>query len=131
MNILNKFFLINFVFLFIGCDFQNRMTIYQCEDKENSTDSCEHCKVVKKFNLQFLVSKENNSVMEIVFYDGLQTGSITHKECTIFNDKNWDCSEDITNNHRSILKMSNGKLTNRTEFWNKEKFESRNGICSK
>jgi len=131
MNFFNKFFFNCLSFLLVGCDFQNHMTIYRCEDKGRSADSCENCKVDKKFNLQFLVSKENNSVMQIVFYDGLQTGSITHKNCTIFSDKNWDCSEDFTNNPRSVLKMSNGILTGETEFWNKEKFESRNGICSK
>lgn len=131
MNIFYKLILICFGLFFNGCDFQKHMEIFRCEEKGSSADSCEHCKIDKKFNLQFLVSKENSSVMQIFFYDGLQTGSITHKNCTIFNDKNWDCSQDSSHNPRSVLKMSNGKLTSETEFWNNDKFESRNGICSK
>jgi hypothetical protein len=131
MNIFYKLFLIYLGLFLVACDSQNRMSMYRCEDYANYAHSCEHCTLDKKFNLQFLVSKEHSSVMQIIFYDGLQTGSITHKECTIFNDKNWDCSQDFTNNPRSILKISNGRLTSVTEFWNKEKFESRDGICSK
>lgn len=128
MNFFNKFFLICLGFLLVGCDLQNSKQIYRCEDKGSSANSCEHCKVDKNFNFQFLVSKENNSVMEIFFFDGVQTGSITHKNCTIFNDKNWDCSEDYPNNPRTVFKMSNGKLTSFTQ-WNG--FEERNGICTK
>ena len=128
MNILNKFFLINFILLFIGCDFHNSNPIYRCEEKDSSANTCEHCKLDKQFKFQFVVSKESNSVMEIVFFDGLQTGSITHKNCIIFNDKNWDCSENFSNNPRTVVKMSNGKHTSYTE-WNH--FEERNGICTK
>ena len=128
MNILKKFFLINFILLFAGCDLQNSKQIYRCEEKGSSANTCEYCKLDKEFKFQFVVSKESNSVMQIIFFDGLQTGSITHKNCTIFSDKNWDCSQDFSNNPRTVVKMSNGKLTSYTE-WNH--FEERNGICTK
>ena len=127
MNILNKFFLINFILLFGGCDLQNSKQIYRCEEKGSSANTCEDCKLDKEFKFQFIVSKESNSVMQIVFIDDLQTGSITYKNCTIFNDKNWDCSDDFSSIRRSVFKMSNGKLSSYDEL----NLEERNGICTK
>lgn len=125
-----QYFLFCLVFLLVGCDSENRMTIYRCEDGDYA-DSCEHCKIDKEFKFQFLVSKESSSVMQIFFFEDLQSGSTTHKNCIIFNDKNWDCSDDYTNNPRKVLKMSNGKITSKYVFWNKENYGSRDGICSK
>lgn len=130
MNIFYKFILIYLGLFLVACDSQNLMSIYRCEEHA-SAHSCENCTIDKKFKLQFIVNSENSSIMEIVFYDGLQTGSITYKECTIFNNNNWDCSDDFTNNPRSVLKMSNGKVTSLTQVWNNEKYFETNGICSK
>ena len=129
MNFFNKFFLICLGFLLVGCDLQNSKQIYRCEEKDSSANTCEHCKLDKEFRNQFEVSKESSSVMQIFFFDGLQKGSITHKNCIIFNDKNWDCSEDFSNNPRVVFKMSNGKLTSYTEEWNP--YKERSGICTK
>jgi hypothetical protein len=86
----------------------------------------------------FVVSKEERSVLQIVFWDEKQSGSITHKNCTVFDNLNWDCSEFSTTTYVTSsreTKMANGIFTHTNEVRNISNFELRNpnekGTCAK
>ena len=120
-----------FFFLFsvlIGCE-EKKYNLYSCEGGSFSEQCSQQCKIKKDFESQFLIDKSSNSISEIIFYKGKKSGSITTKNCIIFDEKNWDCSsENIDVSTKKTTKMANGIYSDYTTYGSKTSDE---GICAK
>lgn len=117
-----------------SCGKQEKMNVYSCKDKY-SADSCkEGCELDKGMKFSFQVSKEERSVFQIVYLDGEQSGSITHKNCTIFSKESWDCSEEINANIVTLVKtnkMTNGIFTSYDTYAGIKGISVSTGTCAK
>ena len=127
--ILNYVFIILLIALISSCNFQEKLNIYDCPPTFDG-GSCERgCILKKEFNVKFLVSHELKAVSEIVYFHGKQTGTIIHKECIIFDKKNWDCSNRTDLPAVSVnqtVQMVDGIYMNKSEWRDKEKYTLRN-----
>ena len=112
----------------IGCE-EKKYILYSCEGGSYSEECSQQCKLKKDFESQFLIDKDTNSISEIIFYKGKQSGSITTKNCIIFDKKNWDCSsKNIDTSMIQTIKMVNGIYSDYTTYGSKTSGES---ICAK
>lgn len=82
-----------------GADTQ-KLTMYEC-DNHLAAESCGgFCtKVADNLNLEsyqvdFLINKNSNAVMIRTYIGKSEPTGTVHKNCTIFDDKNWDCSDE-------------------------------------
>jgi hypothetical protein len=83
-------------------------TTYKCPD--GKIPSCEDC-IKQSTQMTFLLNKEEKSVMGKSYIDGKNTFTFTRKNCVIFDERNWDCSnEQKTSPFKLITKdfMSDG-----------------------
>ena len=127
------------VLVLSACDSNNKLSVYRCDYKDYADTCNAHCKVEKDFKYSFLVNNKEKSVFQVIYDEGEQSGSITHKNCTIFSEKNWDCSEtNILNgeSHRNTNKMANGIYVSHYEISNIYTFKTRSlgdskAICAK
>jgi hypothetical protein len=112
----------------IGCDSSKKYQIYHC-DKELAKSCTDGCEISKGAKIQFKVSKESSSVMEIFFIDGEQKAASTTENCKIFDDKNWDCSSKDSTLPWVVIQraelMANGIYTNYTEYIDKKTYKDR------
>lgn len=72
------------------------LTMYGCESHfaaEDCGGTCKQAEILgESWQADFLVDKKNNAVMKRTYIGtSTPTGDI-FKNCTIFDDKNWDCS---------------------------------------
>jgi len=110
-------YLMSIALTLISCGNNEKLAVYTC-DPSYAAESCNNgCVLEKDFKYSFLINKEEKSVLHISYFEGDQ-GALTHKNCTIFDNKNWDCSEFDTLPHVSINKkflMANGIFTDTRE----------------
>lgn len=90
------------------------------------------------YSYTFKINKDDKSVMEIGYLDGIINSTNTLKNCTIFDPLSWDCSH--TDEIRSLgvafvytKKMINGIYINNTEeIWaNNNRPSKRSPVCAK
>ncbi len=125
--------------IFISCSDQEKLKVYTCEVANNANRCSDGCVLVENnMRYSFLVNKEEKSVLQVVYYKGEQRGAITHKNCTIFSNKNWDCATSNTFQHvteSTESKMINGVFTYYTEVRDRSDYSLRNnndkGTCAK
>jgi hypothetical protein len=116
---------------------QEKLNVYYCDMTDNAFACQEGCTIDREMKYSFHVNKEDKSVLQIVYSDGVQIGSITHKNCTIFSNENWDCSEfntftNVTQDYHT--KMANGIYSAYREIRNRSDYKLRNtdkGTCAK
>ena len=129
--IINYAFMILSICLIYSCNNQEKLNLYDCPQTFDG-GSCERgCILKKEFNVKFLVSHESKAVSEIVYFRGKQTGSIIHKECIIFDKKNWDCSNRsdldlLAFSVKETVQMVDGRYMHKSEWRDKEKGTLRN-----
>jgi hypothetical protein len=130
--------LIILVLPLFSCSKNGKLSVYSCPNQFNAIGCDMGCNLEKDMQFSFVVSKEERSVLQIVFWDEKQSGSITHKNCTVFDNLNWDCSEFkqfeyVTED--SETKMANGVFTMTRNVRNISDFKLRNsdekGTCAK
>ena len=124
--------------LLLSCSKNQKLSVFSCPNQFDATQCDKGCKLERDMKFSFVVSKEERSVLQIVFWDEKQSGSITHKNCTVFDNLNWDCSEFkqfeyVTED--SETKMANGVFTMTRNVRNISDFKLRNadakGTCAK
>jgi hypothetical protein len=121
----------------LSCGKNDKLTLFSCENRFQAKSCNEACVVEKDFQVSFMINKEEKSVLEVMYFQGNQSSS-THKNCTIFDSKNWDCSySDLTqgiSSSRELL-MANGIYTNTSEVRDLSNGVLRNarekGYCAK
>ena len=78
------------------------LTVYYCNnfsDAESCSANCSNAPKNLKFDaryeqkLEFLINEKLNSVMMKTYFGGKFNDSRILKNCNIFNENNWDCSE--------------------------------------
>jgi hypothetical protein len=121
----------------MSCGWQDKLDVYYC-DPRYAAESCGGgCTIDKDFKFSFVTNKEEKSVLHISYFEGAQNAR-THKNCIIFDNKNWDCSEfetlDFVSINRKLL-MANGIFTHTSEIRDLAKGNLRNpndkGTCAK
>ncbi len=122
----------------MSCGKNKQLDVYSCDPPITANACNDLCVLEKNMKYSFLVNKEEKSVLQVVFWEGKQEGSLIHKNCTIFDEKNWDCSEIstltyvTTNRH---LTMANGIFSHTHELTDNVKGNLRNpeqkGTCAK
>ena len=97
-------------FVILGCSQDKHYSVYLCPNKTDSISCSDQCKKDEKMRFTFLVNKEKFSVMEVTYVDGVQKESSTSKNCSIFNEKNWDCLtiDETSSKIERTSKMTNG-----------------------
>lgn len=93
-----------------------KLTYYSC--REGMAFMCttdkDVCKM-KDFKTEFLVDRTTGSVSQITYFKYGVADSVTHKSCTVFDDKNWDCSDQMRNDYGVLItfehKMVKGVYT--------------------
>ena len=121
----NRFLLIFISSLFIlGCSQDKEYEVYLCSNRTDSISCTDSCKKNEKLNFTFIVNKEKSSVLSVTYLDGVQKESTTLNNCSIFNEKNWDCLKNDKDNSEmeTISKMTNGiySYSNVVKFNGKE-----------
>lgn len=124
--------------LIVSCSDNRKQNVYVCNYLDAAYSCDKECVVEKDWKYSFLVNKSQKSVLHVSYIDGEQTMSVIHKECTIFDEKNWDCSDYSTHDYVTIdkvAKMINGTFVMKFEFRDRVSRELRNTndkpICSK
>ena len=113
---LNKFILLSFSLLLISCSKSNEIILdaYSCLDKPKNTYSDEFtkfmscsnsCKKMTRTNedgekisikLGYITNVNDKTVLEKTYRNNVVLNSEVYKNCTIFNNENWDCSHEIS-----------------------------------
>jgi len=126
--------------------FSKTLTVYFCNtfaDAEACSANCS--KSIKglsydpKFEqkLEFLVSEKSKSVMVKTYFGGKFNDSRVMKNCTIFDENNWDCSEEPTwvESAKWLVyqesKMNNGFYVNGLYNSKETKYKSMSASCAK
>jgi hypothetical protein len=121
----------------ISCGKHEKLNVYYCKINFDAQSCNDKCEIDKGNHLSFLVNREERSVLQVVYWDGVQEGSIVHKNCTIFENDSWDCSDQTEfpyNFWNTTTKMTKGIFSSYTEIRDKKSFKSRNQgeiICAK
>ena len=97
-------------FFIMGCSQEKQYSVYLCPNKTESISCSDQCKKDETMRFTFLINKEKSSVMEVTYVDGVQKESTTSKNCSIFNEKNWDCLtvDEFSSKLERASKMTNG-----------------------
>ncbi len=137
-HLIVKFLSISLLILFFASCSRNELVFYSCPSKEDAKTCNKKCEVDKSVKYSFLINKEDKSVFQIVYWDGEQRGTHTHKNCKIFNDLNWDCSESTDMGHSvwyTYAIMANGIFTTYDKRISNSGFRLLNpnegGVCAK
>lgn len=94
----------------LGAD---RLDVYICK-RPVDAESCSKGCVRMEGGMQedYLINKADKSVMRRTYFPGSPPTSEVFKNCTIFDDKNWDCSLEPTWTGKwhtyAVYKMTNG-----------------------
>jgi hypothetical protein len=113
----------------ISCGKQEKLSVYSCNENYNAQACNVGCQKEKGMHLSFLVNREERSVLQVVYWDGVQEGSIVHKNCTIFENDSWDCSDQTEFPYtfwNTTTKMTKGIFSSYTEIRDKKSFKSKN-----
>ena len=113
--------------MLISCSDDKKYPLYRCSYGSFSEQCNNACVIDNEFKTQFIVDENSSSVLEIIYYKGEQSGSIFNDKCKIINNTNWDCSDDYSNEIRSVRKMANGIFSAYTDYG----LKTGEGICSK
>lgn len=122
----------------ISCAKDEKLNVYFCNRNYDAQSCSVDCEIEKGNKYSFLVNREERSVLQVVYWDGVQEGSIVHKNCTIFENDSWDCSEQrelpyVFSN--TTTKMTKGIFTYYNEILDRKNLKSRNpnekSICAK
>lgn len=138
-NYINYFILGILMFhILTGCEKSERLDLYYCPDLDLATKCESECAISKNMKLSSIVNKQEKSVLVIFYESGKQVGSNIYTECTIFDEKNWDCSNDEKSNHmirKNMKRMVNGVYTGHIKLINLETLksvsETGNAVCGK
>lgn len=89
-----------FVFLVVGIFLSGcgpkKYTLHECEAPNTASSCSSTCSVSKeKLQFEFLPDKGLSKIMVSVYTDGNYTRSYTYENCTIFDAKNWVCTENV------------------------------------
>lgn len=112
--------LLAFLFLapaLFGCGENVELLERQCKiysDAYSCENTCVQSDGENKITREFKVSQKEKSVLSIRLRNGVQDDSSIFKGCTIFDDKNWDCSEEKSLDSyikKETNRMSNGIYT--------------------
>ena len=121
-----------------SCSRVNKLDIFSCEYLHAARSCDSSCVLQKDMKQSIVVNASEKSVMQIVFFEGRQTGAITYKDCIVFNERNWDCSSVTDFPHVYVSKhnmMANGTWSSYEEIRDKKTHELRNkddkGMCAK
>jgi hypothetical protein len=84
-----------------------QLKVYRC----NSPDDAERCSVNCQYEpgiaIEFLVEKQKNLVMRKVYEKSQYVSSSIMKNCSIFDESNWDCSR-VDGRAKFAQKMTSG-----------------------
>lgn len=105
--------------LFAPCSYAARYSYFNCGDKEVLTSDCRACKENRDIEVEFLLNREQNSVMKKMYAKDQNGKKVTFsrvvKDCKIFDDKNWECNNEestrinrIIRDQSSIFEMVDG-----------------------
>jgi hypothetical protein len=82
---------------------QKNLSMHECPSK-NDSESCSLKFTQTPWKINFLTDKSSNSVMvKMNSSDSGETSSKTKTSCRIFNDKNWDCSGELTGDYNHMV----------------------------
>lgn len=113
----------------ISCGKHEKLNVYYCKRNFDAQSCNDKCKIDKGNQFSFLVNKEERSVLQVIYWDGVQEGSRVHKNCTIFDGDNWDCSKQTELPYvfsSETTKMTKGIFTDYTEIIDRQNWKSRN-----
>ena len=132
------FSILSLCFSLISCTRNERLDAYECSSAFAANSCANECKKIPDYQYEFMVNKSNNTILQIYYYQGKQAQSSTSKSCTIFDEKNWDCSSKDSVAHisfNSTEKMVNGIYTQYSEQRNtlsgKSRFSMDSFSCAK
>ncbi len=136
-----------FLFALFGAScFAKPLTVFYCNtfaDAEACSANCSKTSKGQAFDpkfeqkLEFLINEKSKSVMEKTYFGGKFNNSRVMKNCTIFDENNWDCSAEpiwVDSNkwfvHQEI-KMNNGHYVNGLYNSKETKYKSMSAACAK
>ena len=132
--------------LFAASCFSKTLTVYYCNTFSDAEACSANCSKTEKGitydpkyeqKLEFLISKESKSVMVKTYFGGRFSASRIMKNCTIFDENNWDCSdepfwvEEAKWYAHIEEKMHNGFYVQGVYNSKNTKFKSKIGVCAK
>ena len=87
-----------FIFLFLGLNlifanagiFDKKLGLRECRFDANDCNDCKK----NGIEIDFLLNKKDKTVLKRIYYEGTITSSKVEENCKIFDEKNWDCSND-------------------------------------
>jgi hypothetical protein len=106
-----------------------KLSFYSCNQPYDASACSKGCIENNRLKMSFIVNKGDRSVLAVLYGPGNQTPSIFDK-CTIFNEKNWDCSyvSSVNGYTETKIMMVNGIFT---EFDNYSYQPNLQGVCAK
>lgn len=138
------FFLI--LFLFGTSSYSKPLTVYFCGSFAEAEACSASCSITPKGykydpnyvqGLEFLISEKSKSVMIKTYFGNKFNDSRVMKNCTIFDENNWDCSEEpiwVESNKWFVyqeIKMNNGHYVNGLYNSKETKYKSMSAVCAK
>ena len=125
----------------ISCSKNEQLSVHYCAEKTNAISCDMGCVISTGIKYSFLINSDQRSVMQTLYEDGEQRGSLIHNKCIIFDERNWDCSSDKEFPKflaSTTVKMVNGKFISYLESYgehpseaNKKIFNSEKFLCAK
>jgi hypothetical protein len=117
----------------LGCSQDKKYVSYVCPDAVESISCSKKCKKDESIKISLLLNKENSSVIEVLYDDGVQVSSESFKKCTIFDEKNWSCerSENDGIQIKKTSKMTNGIHSNTKVVWYEGRQIMASYVCGK
>ncbi len=121
-----------------SCGKDEKLNVYYCNGNYDAQSCNVNCEIEKGTKYSFLVNREERSVLQVIYWNDAQENSRVIKNCMIFENDSWDCSEkkEFTNVFwNTTTKMTKGVFTDYTEIVNRASLNSRNlsekSICAK
>ena len=123
----------------ISCDYSEKLNTYTCSSGDAAKTCGKGCSFDREMKFSFLTNLQDKSVFQIRYWEGEKFSATTHKNCIIFNSKNWDCSKHDAELPNIIIDrtnmMANGIYTDLTEIYNKNNYTLKNpeqkSLCAK
>jgi len=79
----------------LGCGKESEVVEYSCPDEQSAnacSNACSNAADDPKTTYRFKINPTEKSVLKVVYEDGVKVASWVDKNCTIFDEKNWDCT---------------------------------------
>ena len=112
-----------------SCGKHEKLNVYSCNRNYDAQSCSVDCEIRKGDQFSFLVNREERSGLQVVYWNGVQEGSIVHKNCTIFENDSWDCSEQTELPYvfsNTTTKMTKGIFADYKDIVDRKNWESRN-----